>query len=25
LVVGNQKIQQYFPSQDEEFTQICEL
>lgn len=25
LVVGGQKIQQYFPSNDEEFTQICEL
>lgn len=25
LVVGGQKIQQYFPSKDEEFTQICEL
>jgi DNA sulfur modification protein DndD len=25
LVVGGQKIQQYFPSTDEEFTQICEL
>ena len=25
LIVGGQKIQQYFPSNDEEFTQICEL